>query len=157
MQPTGFSFVNIRGAADEITSNAIGGIVHAFTASGTLLVGDAVYLSAANIVAKSATAANYAGFVGFVAGGDSTGDIIGSPVGTTAATDGQLVLVQISGIARAIVGATGFTAGSDFTAVPSAATAGRIIPGTTAGQRVGVATTTQATAGGEVKILIQHF
>ena len=65
--------------------------------------------------------------------------------------------MQISGVARAIVGATGFTAGTDFTAVPSAATAGRIIPGSTAGQRVGIATTTQATAGSEVKILIQHF
>lgn len=155
--PTGFSWVNIRGAADENTVNAVGGIVHLFTASGTLLVGDAVYLSAAGTVAKSATAANYAGFVGFVVGGDANGDAVDSPVGTTAATDTQRVMVQISGVARAIVGATGFTAGTDFTAVPSAATAGRIIPGTTAGQRLGVATTTQATAGGEVKILIQHF
>ena len=66
-------------------------------------------------------------------------------------------MVQISGVARAIVGATGFTAGTNFNAVPSAATAGRIIPGTTADQRVGVALTTQATAGSEVKVLIQHF
>ena len=78
-------------------------------------------------------------------------------VGTTAATSGQQVIVQISGVARAIVGASGFTAGTNFNAVPSAATAGRVIPGTTADQRIGVALTTQATAGSEVKILIQHF
>jgi hypothetical protein len=155
--PTGFSWVNVRGASDELTANAVGGIVHVFTASGTLLVGDAVYLSGVGTVAKSTTAANYAGFVGFVVGGDSASLGSNPALGATAATDGQKVLVQISGVARAIVGATGFTAGTDFTAVPSAATAGRIIPGSTAGQRVGVATTTQATAGSEVKILIQHF
>lgn len=157
MQPTGFSYVNLRGDSDELTPNAVGGVTHLFTASGALLVGDAVYLSAPGTVAKSATAANYAGFVGFVAGGTATGNRINSPVGASAAADGQQVVVQISGVARAIVGATGFTAGTDFTAVPSAATAGRIIPGTTAGQRLGVATTTQATAGSEVRILVQHF
>jgi hypothetical protein len=156
--PTGFSWVNIRGSSDENTSNATGGIVHLFTAnSTTLLVGDAVYLSGVGIVEKSATAANYVGFVGFVVGGDANGNRTGDPVGTTAATSGQNVIVQISGVARAIVGATGFTAGTNFNAVPSAATAGRVIPGTTADQRLGVALTTQATAGGEVKILIQHF
>lgn len=156
--PTGFSWVNVRGSSDENTSNAVGGIVHLFTAnSTTLLVGDAVYLAGVGIVDKSATAANYVGFIGFVVGGDANGDRTDDPVGTTAATSGQKVLVQISGVARAIVGATGFTAGTNFNAVPSAATAGRVIPGTTADQRLGVALTTQATAGSEVKILIQHF
>jgi hypothetical protein len=156
--PTGFSWVNIRGGSDENTSNATGGIVHLFTASSTtLLVGDAVYLAGVGIVDKSATAANYVGFVGFVVGGDANGNRTDDAVGTTAATSGQQVIVQISGVARAIVGASGFTAGTNFNAVPSAATAGRVIPGTTADQRVGVALTTQATAGGEVKILIQHF
>lgn len=156
--PTGFSWVNIRGDSDEQTSNATGGIVHQFTASSTtLLVGDAVYLSGVGIVDKSATAANYVGFVGFVVGGQSNGFRTNDAVGTTAATSGQRVMVQISGVARAIVGASGFTAGTNFNAVPSAATAGRVIPGTTADQRLGVVLTTQATAGSEVKILIKQF
>ena len=156
--PTGFSWVNIRGSSDEQTSNATGGIVHLFTASTTtLLVGDAVFVAGVGIVNKSATAADYAGFVGFVVGGDSNGYRVDDAVGTIAATSGQKVMVQISGVARAIVGASGFTAGTNLTAVPSAATAGRVIPGTTAGGRLGVALTTQATAGAEVKILIKQF
>lgn len=156
--PTGFSWVNIRGSADEQTGNAVGGIVHLFTASTTtLLVGDAVYLSGVGIVDKSATAANYVGFVGFVVGGQSNGYRVDDAVGTTAATSGQKVMVQISGVARGIVGASGFTAGTNFNAVPSAATAGRIIPGTTADQRLGVVLSTQASAGAEVKVLIKQF
>jgi hypothetical protein len=156
--PTGFSWVNIRGESNNLTSNATGGIVHLFTAaSTTLLVGDAVYLSGVGIVDKSATAANYVGFVGFVVGGEQNGYRTEDAVGTTAATSGRPVMVQISGVARAIVGASGFTAGTNFNAVPSAATAGRVIPGTTADQRLGVVLTTQATAGSEVKILIKQF
>lgn len=156
--PTGFSWVNIRGGASNLDSNATGGIVHLFTASSTtLLVGDAVYLSGVGIVDKSATAANYVGFVGFVVGGEQNSYRTDDAVGTTAATSGRPVMVQISGVARAIVGASGFTAGTNFNAVPSAATAGRVIPGTTADQRLGVVLTTQATAGSEVKILIKQF
>jgi hypothetical protein len=156
--PTAFSWLNVRGSADELTPNAVGGVVHLFTAaSTTLLVGDAVYLSGVGIVDKSATAANYVGFIGFVVGGDSNNFRTDDAVGTTAATSGQRVMVQISGVARAIVGATGFTAGTNFNAVPSAATAGRVIPGTTADQRLGVVTTTQASAGGEVRVLINQF
>ena len=155
---TALSWLNLRGSSDEVTSNAVGGIVHLFTAnSTTLLVGDAVYLAGVGIVDKSATASNYVGFVGYVVGGDSNDYNFADAVGTTAATSGQKVAVQVSGVARAIVGATGFTAGTNFNAVPSAATAGRIIPGTTADQRVGVALTTQATAAGEVKVLVKHF
>jgi hypothetical protein len=155
---TAFSWLNVRGSSDENTGNAVGGIVHRFTAnSTTLLVGDAVYLAGVGIVDKSATASNYVGFVGYVVGGTSNNFRTDDAVGTTAATSGQAVTVQISGVARAIVGASGFTAGTNFNAVPSAATAGRIIPGTTADQRVGVALSTQATAGSEVKVLVKHF
>jgi hypothetical protein len=155
---TSFDHINLRGSGDENTANGAGGVVHLFTANATtLLVGDAVYLAGVGIVDKSATAANYVGFIGFVLGGTSNGFRRYDAVGTTAATSGQKVMVQISGVARAIVGATGFTAGTNFNAVPSAATAGRVIPGTTADQRLGVALTTQATAGSEVLILIQHF
>jgi len=157
-QATAFSWLNLRGSSDEQTDNAVGGIVHRFAAnSTTLLVGDAVYLAGVGIVDKSTTASNYVGFVGYVVGGQSNGFRFNDAVGTTAATSGQDVMVQISGVARAIVGASGFTAGTNFNAVPSAATAGRIIPGTTADQRVGVALSTQATAGSEVKVLVKHF
>ena len=157
-QITAFSWLNLRGSSDELTDNAVGGIIVRLTAnSTTLLVGDAVYLAGVGIVDKSATASNYVGFVGYVVGGVSNSFRTNDAVGTTAATSGQDVAVQISGIARAIVGATGFTAGTNFNAVPSAATAGRIIPGTTADQRVGVALTTQATAAAEVKVLVKHF
>lgn len=154
--PTGFSWVNIRGSADENTPNPAGGIVHLFTAGATLLVGDAVFLSAANTVNKSTTAASYVSFVGFVVGGDSNGDRVDDAVGVTAATVGQAVMVQISGIARAIAGA-GITAGTSTNVVPSAAVAGRVIAGTTADQRLGIPTNTQATTAGEVRVLITQF
>lgn len=155
---TSFDYINLRGTGDEVTANGAGGVLHLFTAdTTTLLVGDIVYLSGVGIVNKSATASNYVGYIGVVVGGQSNGFRKTDAVGTTAALSGEKVMVQVSGIARCIVGATGFTAGVNFNAVPSAATAGRVIPGTTADQRVGVATTTQATAGSEVLMLIVHF
>lgn len=158
-QPTSFSYLLIHNSVNDAIGS-VGGLVRRFTASGTLLVGDAVYLSAANTVAKSATAANYVGFVGFVVGGSSlSASIDVDPtvaIGTTAALTATEVYVQTDGITRGIVGATGFTAGTNFSAVPSAATAGRIIPGTTAGQQLGTVTTTQATAGSEVFLKIAH-
>lgn len=161
---TAFSWLNIRGSSNELTDNAVGGIVHQFSAGGTLLVGDAVRISAVDTVNKSATVGDYATFVGFVVGGVSNKFRTDDAVGTTAATSGQDVAVQISGVARAIVGATGFTAGTTNIAVaPSAATAGRVIPTAAldatiiAGRALGVPTSTQATAGSEVKVLIKHF
>ena len=156
---TSFSWLNTRGDDTSfLTGNSVGGMVHRFTASSTtLLVGDAVFLAGVGIVDKSATAANYVGFLGYVVGGQSNAFRTADAVGTTAATSGQGVMVQYTGVARAIVGATGFVAGTNFNAVPSAATAGRIIPGTTADQRVGVVTSTQATAGSEVRVLVKHF
>lgn len=161
---TAFSWLNIRGSSDENTNNAVGGNVHRFSAGGTLLVGDAVFISGPGAVNKSTTVADYANFVGFVVGGQSNNFRTDDAVGTTAATTGQGVMVQISGIARAIVGATGFTAGTSNVAVAaSGATAGRVIPTATldatiiVGRTLGVATTTQATAGAEVRVLIQHM
>ena len=63
-QATAFQYVNVRGASDELTNGAVGGQVHRFAAGGTLLVGDAVFISAANTVNKSATVGDYANFVG---------------------------------------------------------------------------------------------
>jgi hypothetical protein len=162
--PTAFSWLNARGNADELANNAVGGIVHRFNAGGTLLVGDAVRISAVGTVNKSTTVGDYATFVGFVVGGQSNNFRTDDAVGTTAAVLNEGVMVQISGVARAIVGATGFTAGTTNIAVaPSAATPGRVIPSAAldatiiAGRSLGVATTTQATAGAEVLVLIKHF
>lgn len=161
---TAFSWLNLRGSSNELTNNAVGGVVHRFSAGGTLLVGDAVRISAVDTVNKSATVGDYATFVGFVVSGESNGYRTDDAVGTTAATVNQGVMVQVSGVARAIVGATGFTAGTTNVVVaPSGATAGRVIPSAAldatiiAGRALGVNTTTQATAGSEVKVLIKHF
>lgn len=156
-RPTVFSDIKIQppGPADR-DSGPVGGILRQYTAGAALLVGDAVFLSGANTVNKSTTASNYVGFVGFVESGDALDMNSGFAVGTAAAASGQIVLVREVGIARGIAGVAGFTAGTDFNAVPSAATAGRVIAGTTAGQRLGVVLTT-AIAGAEVRILIKHF
>lgn len=153
--PTVLSDLTYRQQGEDVTAGSVGGELVRLIAGAALLVGDNVYVSGVNTVNKSATAANYLNFAGFVETGEALSMETGFPVGTAAASTGQHVLVRRSGIARAIVGATGFTAGTDL-AVPSAATAGRIIPGTTADQRLGVALTTQATAGSEVRILIHH-
>ena len=155
--PTVLTNIMFQGPNEDRTVSVAGGCLHRFTANAALLVGDAVYLQDVNTVDKSTTAANYVGFVGFVETGDALGDQVGYAVGTAAAAADQAVLVRTSGIARAIVGATGFTAGTNFNAVPSAATAGRVIPGTTADQRLGTVLTTQATAGAEVRILISRM
>lgn len=156
--PTGFSYITLDGDSDPNTVLSTGGIVETFVAnSTTLLVGDIVYLQGANgVVDKSATAANYVGFVGVVVGGASTDFELNRAVGITAATSGQQVVVQLNGIANCIVGATGFTVGTNWGVVPSAATAGRVIPGTTQGQMIGTCLSTQATAGSAVLVLIRH-
>lgn len=153
--PTVLSDLTYRQQTGDTTPGEYGGELVRLIAEAALLVGDLVYVSGVNLVNKSATASNYLRFVGFVEIGEALAMETGLPVGTAAAAANQHVLIRRSGIARGIVGATGFTAGTDL-AVPSAATADRIIPGTTADQRVGVALTTQATAGAEVRILIHH-
>lgn len=157
--PTRFGYVNLDADTTENTAAALGGQVRVFTAhTTTLLTGDIVYLHAtAGVVEKSTTAADYLGYIGVVVSGDSLKMEPTTTVGLTAATSGQKVLVQIDGIANVIVGATGFTAATNSRAVPSAATAGRVIPGTTADLRVGVCLETQATAGAAMKILIKQM
>lgn len=159
LDPTRFTFISNIGQGDIKDSAPVGGEVGVYTAhTTTLLVGDAVYLHGVGIVNKSATVTLYTAFIGYVVGGESTGMLIDDVVGTTAATSGQKVLVQTSGIARAIVGATGFTAGTNVEVAPSSATAGRVIPNASVsnGHVLGVALSTQATAGSELKVLIRH-
>ena len=105
-QPTAFSYLNIHNPVNDAIGS-VGGLVRRFTASGTLLVGDAVYLSAANTVAKSATAANYVGFVGFVVGGSSlspTMDVDPTvAVGTTASLTTTDVYVRMVLLVESLV------------------------------------------------------
>ena len=156
--PTGLTNIRYSGQGEDNTVGTLGGTMRRYLAGATLLVGDIVYISGVNTVNKSATAANYVGLIGVVVSGGSL-DINDTDqvLGATAATSGQQVLVQEDGVARCIVGASGFTAGTNFNAVPSAATAGRVIPGTTADQRIGTVLTTQATAGAEVRVLLSRF
>lgn len=83
---------------------SVGGTVVEFVAAGTLLVGDAVFLTSTDSkggeVNKSATAADYQTAAGIVVGGESTFMQVGTlsgDVGVTAATVGKRVLVQVNG------------------------------------------------------------
>lgn len=100
-KPTGFNNIILERTVGEIAS--VGGQVKKFLAAGTLLIGDVVYISAAETVAKSTTNADYAAYAGVVVGGASFGkDIANSDstmVGQTAALVGEEVYVQIDGIA----------------------------------------------------------
>lgn len=110
----------------ELNELVPGGEVIQFTASGTLLVGDLVYFSAASTVAKSNNTANHTKIAGVVVGGQSTdGAIIDEEtyVGITAATDGQTVLVLVRGLAY-VKGAAAIAAGLPL--VADTTTAGRV-------------------------------
>lgn len=142
---------NNRGVASP------GGLIYVFTAAATLLTGDVVYISAANTVAKSATAANLAGFAGVVVGGRATGyrPITESGrTGITAALVGQEVFVQRSGIVRVVADGV-VTVGTTFSVI-GATTSGRVIAGITAGLMVGVPIGSAAGAGSEFLMLISH-
>jgi hypothetical protein len=66
-KPTRFEFIRLM--SDDI-GDVAGGLVEEYTAGGTLLIGDAVYLSAAFTVNKSLTPATVLGkMIGIVVGG----------------------------------------------------------------------------------------
>jgi hypothetical protein len=146
-----------RGSATDPGSSEFGGQVQTFVASGTLLVGDAVYLSADNTVAKAAVAANYVKFIGIVVGGDSLSGFVAqdrdllSATQLTAALNGKNVIVQTSGVARVISDAavaTGAVTGS-------AIVAGRVSnTGATAGQIIGTILQAAAALGLNTRMLI---
>lgn len=154
MRATSFNWLTFNQPRQDRTSASVGGVVEIFTAAASLNTGDCVFLSAANTVNKSTTAANYAGFIGVVVGGQLTNNNITSNVGVAAAGANQSVMVQISGIANVVAGGT-VTPGTNFSVVPDAATAGRVIAGTTAGQVLGT-TVSAGTAAGTMKIVLNH-
>lgn len=101
-QATGLSNLLLEREQGEIAS--VGGRVAKFLAAGTLLLGDVVYISAAETVAKGTTNAAYAAFAGVVVGGASysSAEYVNSDpaqIGQTAALVGETVIVQLDGIA----------------------------------------------------------
>lgn len=105
VSPTmGFSnFPFLMGQENDADVAQVGGRIIRLTAGGTLLTGDAVYLSAALTVNKSATAANAKYRMGIIVGGASFSQARevatdANLMGKTAATVGQVVYVLISGI-----------------------------------------------------------
>jgi hypothetical protein len=140
----------------------VGGTVKRFKAGGTLLIGDAVYLSAEDTVNKATGVAggNRRVSVGVVVGGQSYQKAGGSDrvavasteTGATAATSNQWVLVQISGIAWAVADAA--VTVNTMVAL-GATTAGRLDDVTfAAGDMLGIALDTATSGGDKIKVLI---
>lgn len=137
-----------------------GGLVLRFKAAAALKIGDIVYVSALNTVAKSTTAANYQAMGGIVVGycsftrgqeyiWQSTTGAIG--VSTCAADDD--VFVCISGVAWAVADAA-ITAYAKVGA--GGTTAGRVDDANaTAGQRVGIALEAASNAGDLIRVFVQ--
>lgn len=125
-------------------------------AAGTLLIGDVVYLSADNTVAKSTTAADYAAVIGVVVGGAQTGGLLTADdvanVGTNAALVGESVIVQTNGIAT-VIAAAALVRGTRLQVVT---TAGRVDDAAfVAGQTVGIALLAATNPGDKIPMLIQ--
>lgn len=139
-QPTNLPFITAE--LTDVDVGSVGGRTIKLLAAGTLLIGDVVYVSAANTVAKSTTNANYAGFAGVVVGGktyDAGGRVstAAGDIGDTAATVGQWVLVQVDGIAR-IKSDGAILAGS--LVIPDASVAGECdVAGANPGYTLGIA------------------
>lgn len=140
-------------------ASAPGGDLAIYTASGTLLVGDVVYFSADNTVAKAAVTANYVAFAGVVVGGESMQDYVAqdseltSATQLTAALNGKRVIVQISGHARVI---GGVTCAAGVAVTGSAITAGRVTTAlATAGQIIGTMVVGNAVGTNGI-MLIRH-
>lgn len=105
-RPTSLPFIKPQDADLATDSNGnygyeVGGIVLEYSAGAALNVGDVVYVSAANAVNKSNTAATTLGkLAGVVVGGKQTyGEVITrkTDVGVLAANTGESVLVMILG------------------------------------------------------------
>lgn len=156
--PTGLGYTGEIGA----TAPALGGRIEVFLApTAILLVGDAVFISAANTVNKSIVAGDQVKRCGIVVGGDSTGMAVTTDpvndVGKSAcsAAAGQRVLVCVSGVAYGIADAAIAAAGTQLKL--GATTAGRLAaatPTTDAGKIVGINIEVAAGAASVMKVLI---
>ncbi len=141
---------------NDNTALAIGyNDVRPFIAAATLLIGDAVYLTAAGLVNKSATAGNYSAFIGIVVGGYSFEkenglSFVSTLVGNTAALVNELVWVATGGVAYANAGAA-ITRGNP---VGISGTSGRV-DDIAAGNAIGIALEAASGTGVAVKIWIK--
>lgn len=158
MRPSNFNYITHRKRDGDVAP--VGGIVLPFLAAATLLVGDVVFLSAANTVNKSATSADYIKFIGVVVGGRQLyGEVIDpdinqtSVVGQTAALVGEEVLVQITGIAYVVCAAAVAIAAP----LQVVTTSGRVDdPAAVAGQIVGTSLELGTGAASVIKMLIRQ-
>ena len=156
---TSHNSLRVRGSENVTDLEAVGGEVNAFLAAGTLLVGDVVYISAANTVAKSATVGDYVSYAGVVVGGKQTFGHVGTlaaDVGDTAALVGELVLVQNTGKAW-VTSDAAITVGARVS--QGAVTAGRVddVAGAaTTSQTCGIALQAATGAAEVIQILITH-
>lgn len=126
-----------------------GGNCIEMVASGALLIGDAVLVSAADTVLKTVTTTDHKNRLGIVVGGATTfmQVLTGSDaVGLAAAASGEKVLVQIRGIAWV-------TADAAIAAIMTKLRLGT----TTAGRVLGTTDTTDLVAGGTGLILGQNL
>lgn len=151
-QATGQSWV--RFGSQPGAQDVPGGIVEIFTnANGAnLLVGDAVYISAASSVAKSIAAGNQGKPAGIVVGGTATGmECSDDPadVGAVAAANGDQVLVLMSG--KAYVTTDGATA-AGVAICMSVTTAGRVRAFGALAIAAGAVAVTSAAANGATDI-----
>lgn len=152
------NFTNIQMQLSDGDVGQFGGIIKRFNVASTILLGDVVYISAANTVAKSTTNGDYAKFAGVVVGGSSF-DVSGSVntestlVGQTAAVNGGWVLVMTDGIA--FIKSDGAILASSLV-IPDASVAGECdVAGANPGWILGVAL--EAIADGSVgRMLIRH-
>ena len=150
-KPTNFPW--LRNSEEDLDTGALGGQVMTFKAAAALLIGDQVFLSAANTVNKSTTQADYAECVGVVLGGAQIDMYEVAPfnVGAAAAAINELVLVAWAG--RVTVPAEGVIAAGAIVGA-SAATAGAVVTPAVAGRTALAATTA---AGGEVDIILPYL
>lgn len=116
-------------AFDSTTGGQPGGDTRIYLATDSTKVGDAVYISAANTIAKSTTAANYNAVAGIVVGGTRTSmnaSIVAADVGTLAATANQRVIVLRHGRTW-VANDAGGTLSAGALIVPSVTTAGKVV------------------------------
>jgi hypothetical protein len=134
-----------------------GGVVHAMIAGATLLIGDAVRLTAAFTVGKTNVAANYFNFMGIVVGGARTDFRVmqdDSAIGMQAALVNEVVLLGISGKFKVVADAA-IAAGAAIQV--GTVTAGRVDdPAAVSGIILGTALEAATNAGDKILALISH-
>lgn len=144
-------------STDILTTIEVGGDCLYGKAATTLLLGDAVFLSAADTWNKSTVVGNYAGLVGIVVGGFRTdGRVIQDDplIGVTqCALVNEMVIVMVYGVCKVLSDITLPTVNTKVTA--GAVTAGRVsTTGAVSGNYVGGTITVQAAVGAVLKLAV---